>query len=206
MSAGDFMCDKHFKLLLSENRKIRKQNLDELTKIVSDEKFKISPDFMLAIKTYVYPCLNDSSEACRESAINLMKVLVCLKCVDDIAPIIFTVHKRMGNITLLENSEEIRLLYIQLLWDITKNNGHLILPCLDDVVSILVNGIVDPCPAVKKESCLCVVEVVNATKTHFHMVAESLIEPLLKTTNFHQSAVRYTAIQSLSKILIFLVL
>lgn len=199
MGDGDFMCDKHLKLLLSENRKIRKQNLDELIKVVSDKEFNISPDFLLSVKTFVYPCLNDGSEACRESAIQLMRVLVCLKCVDDIAPIIFIIHKRIGNVTLLENSEEIRLLYVQLLWDIIKNNGQSILPCLDDIVSILVKSIVDPCPAVKKDSCLCVVDLVNATKIHFHMVAELLVEPLLKTINYHQSAVRYTAIQSLSK-------
>lgn len=206
MGDADFMCDKHFKLLLSENRKVRKQNLDELTKVVSAEEFKIYPDFVSAVKTFVYPCLNDGSEACRESAIYLVSALVRLKCVDDIGPIIFIIHKRMGNATLLEYSEEVRLLYVQLLCDIVINNEELILPCLDDVVGILVKSIVDPCPAVKKCSCLCAVKVVNATKTHFHMVAESLVEPLLKTTNYHQAAVRYSALQSLSIVIIFFVL
>jgi len=56
----------------------------------------------------------------------------------------------------------------------------------------------DSYPAVKKESCLCAIELACATKKHFHMVAEILIEPLLKTTKHHQSPIRYTAIQSLS--------
>lgn len=193
-------CDKHFKLLLSENRKIRKQNLDELISIVSNKKFNTSPDFILSVKTFIYPCLNDISEACRESAIQLVKCLVYIGVVDDIVPIVFIIHKRMGNVTMIENSEEIKLLYVQLLRDIIKNNEQSILPCLDDVISILTKSILDPCPDVKKNSCLCALELANATKTNFHMVAESLVQPILKTTNYHQSTIRYTAIQSLSKI------
>lgn len=195
--------DKSFKLLQSENRKVRKQNLDQLSTVVADEKFEVSPDFMQAVKTFVYPCLNDGSEACRESAIQLVKALVRDECVDEIAPIVFVIHKRMGNISMLESSEEVKLLYIQLLRDIIKNYGHLIFPCLDDMISILTKSILDSCPAVKKDSCLCAAELASATKTHFHMVAESLVEPLLIATNYHQSAVRYTAIQSLSKLIIF---
>lgn len=191
--------DKHFQFLQSENRKVRKQNLDQLKTIVSEEKFEATPDFVSALKTFVYPCLNDSSEACRESAIHLVRILVSAGCVEDIIPIIFIIHKRIGNITVLENSEEVKLLYIQLLRDIIKNKGQFVLPCLDDISSILAKSMLDPCPAVKKDSCLCAMEFANATKTHFHMVAESLVEPILKTTNYHQSTVRYTAIQSLSK-------
>jgi len=109
----------------------------------------------------------------------------------------------MGNVSMLESSEEVKLLYVQLLRDIIKNCGHLIFPCLDDVISILTKSILDSCPAVKKDSCLCAAELASATKTHFHMVADLLVEPLLKATNYHQSAVRYTAIQSLSKLITF---
>lgn len=201
----DFIeCDKHFNLLLSENRKVRKQNLDELMTIVSDKKFKESPDFVLGVKTFIYPCLNDTSEACRESAIQLVRSLVAIGNVEDIVPIVFIIHKRMGNVTVIESSEEIRLLYVQLLRDIIKNNGQSILPCLDDVVSILTKSILDSCPAVKKNGCLCAMELANATKTRFHMVAESLIGPILKTTNYHQSTIRNTAIQSLSTVLILI--
>lgn len=195
--------DKYFKLLQSENRKIRKQNLDGLTAVVSDEKFKPTSEFIVDVKTFVYPCLNDGSEACRESAIRLVRTLVCAGCIEDVLPIVFIVHKRMGNMTVLESSEEVKLLYIQLLRDIVKDNGQSVLPCLDDLISILEKSILDSCPAVKKDSCLCAAELAITTKTHFHMVAESLVEPLLKTTNYHQSTVRYAAIQSLSNIFKF---
>lgn len=198
------VCDKSFKLLQSENRKIRKQNLDELIAVVGNDNFEKSPDFLLAVKTYVYPCLNDGSEACRESAIQLVRALVSKGCVEDVAPIIFVVHKRMGHETVVENSEELRLLYVQLLRDIIKSNGQSIKLCLDDIVSVLAKSILDSCPAVKKDSCLCAAELASATKTYFHMVAESLVEPLLKTINYHQSTIRYTAIQSLSKCFVFI--
>lgn len=204
MGDDSVMCDKNFKLLQSENRKIRKQNLDELIAVVGVENFETSPNFLLAVKTFVYPCLNDESEACRESAIQLVKTLVCKGCIEDVAPIIFIVHKRMGHVTVVENSEEVRLLYVQLLRDIIKNNGQSIKLCLDDIVNILAKSILDSCPAVKKDSCLCAAELASATKTYFHMVAETLVEPLLKTTNYHQSTIRYTAIQSLSKYYIFI--
>lgn len=197
------MCEKSFKLLQSENRKVRKQNLDQLSTVVGDEKFEVSPDFMLAVKTFVYPCLNDGSEACRESAVQLVRTLVSTGCLEDIAPIVFVIHKRMGNVSMLESSEEVKLLYVQLLREIIKNYEQLIFPCLDDIVSILTKSILDSCPAVKKDSCLCAAELANATKTHFHMVADLLVEPLLKATNYHQSAVRYTALQSLSKLITF---
>lgn len=197
------LCDKNFKLLQSENRKIRKQNLDELITAVNDEHFEKSSGFLSAVKTFVYPCLNDGSEACRESAIQLMRILVCKGWIEEVAPIIFIIHKRMGLVTVVENSEEVRLLYVQLLRDIIKNNGQSIKLCLDDIVSILAKSILDSCPAVKKDSCLCAAELASTTKTYFHMVAESLVEPLLKTTNYHQSTIRYTAIQSLSKYFIF---
>lgn len=191
--------DRNFKLLQSENRKVRKQNLDELMTVVCDDEFDVSSDFLLAAKTFVYPCLNDGSEACRESAIQLVKKLVSTGQVEDIIPIVFIIHKRLGNVVVIENSEEVRFLYIQLLREIIKYNGLSILPCLDDLISILSKTILDSCPTVKKDSCLCAAELASATKTHFHMVADTLIEPLLKTTNYHQSNVRYTAIQSLSK-------
>lgn len=192
------MCDKNFKLLQSENRKVRKQNLDELTTAVCDEEFNVSLDFLSSVKTFVYPCLTDKSESCRESAIQLVKILVCTKRVEDIGPIVFIIHKQLGNMTVVESSEEVRLLYVQLLRDIIKHNEQSVLPYLDDIISILSKSILDSCPAVKKDSCLCAAELATATKTHFHMVAEILVEPLLKTINYHQSSVRYTAIQSLS--------
>lgn len=197
--------DKHFRLLLSENKRVRKQNLVELmTAIESDDKFEVSANILLAVKSFVYPCLNDDSEACRESAIQLVRTLLRKGCVEDIVPIVFIIHKRMGNVTMVEFSEEVKLLYVQLLRDIIKHtNGQLILPCLDDLISILTKSILDPCPAVKKDSCLCAAELAHATKTNFHMVAESLIEPFLKTTNYHQSTIRYTAIQSLSNTQVF---
>ncbi|KAE9539721.1 hypothetical protein AGLY_004973 [Aphis glycines] len=202
---GDYIvvCDKSFKLLQSENRKVRKENLDKLLTVVHDENFEESPEFMQAVKTFVYPCLNDGSEACRESAVQLVRTLVCDGCVEEIAPIVFVIHKRMGNISMLESSEEVKLLYIQLLRDIIKNYEQLIFPCLDDIVSILTKSILDSCPAVKKDSCLCAAELASATKTRFHMVAELLVEPLLKATNYHQSAVRYTAIQSLNYVIMY---
>ncbi|VVC44258.1 Armadillo-type fold,Armadillo-like helical [Cinara cedri] len=196
-------CDKYFKLLLSENRKVRKQNLDELMTIVSEKKFEESSEFVASVKTFVYPCLNDTSEACRESAIQLVRSLVCSGHVDDIVPIVFIIHKRMGNVTVTESSEEIKLLYVQLLRDIIKNTKQSILPCLDDLISILTKSILDPCPEVKKNSCLCAMELASTTKTHFHMVAESLVEPILKTSNYHQSTIRYTAIQSLNYVIMY---
>lgn len=200
MSDCNEMCNKHFKLLQSENRKVRKQNIDELIKVVSDQEFHASSDFLLAVKTFVYPCLNDPSEACRESTIQLVRILVCMGHIEDIMPIVFIIHKRMGNVPVLENSEEVKLLYIQLLRDVINNCKQPILPCLDDLISILSKSISDDCPAVKKDSCLCAGELAKSIQTHFHMVAESLVEPLLKTSNYHQSIIRITAIQSLSKI------
>lgn len=196
---GTDACDKHFKLLRSENRRVRKQNLDELTAVVTGEGFEPSPEFMSAVNTSVYPCLNDESEACRVSAIRLVSALVRSGRVDDVAPVVFIVHKRMGNVAVVESSEEVKLLYVQLLKDLVANTGQRsILPCLDDVAGVLTKSVLDACPAVKKESCSCIVELANATKSQFHMIAETFVEPLLKTTNYHQWSVRYAAIQSLS--------
>lgn len=95
------MFDHHFRLLLSENRRVRKQNLDELTtRIKRIKKLKVSTDTLLAVKSFVYPCLNDDSGACRESAVQLVRVLLRKGCVEDIVPIVFIIHKRMGKLWL----------------------------------------------------------------------------------------------------------
>lgn len=206
MGDGTVLYDKHFKLLQSENRRVRKKNLDELATVVSDKEFDITSDFLMSVKTFVYPCLNDSSEACRESAIQFTKTLVCTGRIEDIMSIIFIIHKRMANVTMIENSEEVKLLYVQLLRDIIKHNSQAIMPCLDDIVGILTKSVLDSCPAIKKDSCLCAAELARCTKAHFHMVAESFVEPLLKATNYHQSPIRITALESLSKILISVIL
>lgn len=194
---------KHFKLLQSENRKVRKQSLDELTAIAGDDGFDAPPDFLAAARTFAYPLLNDASEACRESAVHLARTLARSGRAEDVPLVVSAVHKRLGgggNATAAESSEEVRLLYVQLLRDVVRyNDEQSIIPCLDDVTSVLSNAVLDPCPAVKKDSCLCAAELASAVKTRFHMVAETLVEPLLKTSNYHQSSVRYTAIQSLSK-------
>lgn len=198
---GSVECDERFGFLLSENRTVRKENLDELTTIASDEKFVASADFVSGVKTFVYPCLTDTSEACRESATRLVGRLVSAGHVEDVVRIVFVIRNRLTRET--ESSERVKLLYVQLLRDIVKSTGRsILLRCLHDVIRILTVTISDSCPAVKKNSCLCATELANATKTRFRAVVKCLVEPILQTTDHRQLATRRTAIESLGNIII----
>ncbi|XP_050431028.1 dynein axonemal assembly factor 5 [Adelges cooleyi] len=197
-------CGKYFKLLQSENRRVRKQNLDKLIELVDADNTVVSTSaFLTDVKTHVYPRLSDDSESCRESAVQLVKRLVCLRCDNDVASIVVIVHKRIAGVSTTENSEELKLLYVQLLRDIIRNYGEPVESYLDEIVAVLVRGVLDTCPAVKKECCLCAAEFARTAKRKFHMVAETLIEPMLKATKYHQSAIRITAIESLDDVVMY---
>ncbi|XP_050523556.1 dynein axonemal assembly factor 5 isoform X2 [Daktulosphaira vitifoliae] len=199
--SGDIY-NKCFKLLQSENRKVRKQNLEKIQELVLADQINLQcPTFLTNVNVYINPCLNDDSETCRETAVQLMKNLVCNGCCIDISTIIHIIHKRMAGISVIENSEELKLLYVQLLRDIIKHNEVVMESYLDEVAGILKRGILDSCPSVKKESCLCSAEFAYTTKEKFHMVAETLIEPMIKATKYHQSTIRITAIESLNYII-----
>ncbi|CAI6358921.1 unnamed protein product [Macrosiphum euphorbiae] len=87
-----------FRRLVSEHRKVRKQNLDNILNVVGDEKWKSSKEFMLAVTTFVYPCIFDPDQGCRETTIKIVKTLVGTGtgCVEDIAPIICVIQNRIA--------------------------------------------------------------------------------------------------------------
>lgn len=187
--------------LQSEDKRKRKSALDELRKLLFcsiNRKPSFFDDHEDVLKAIIW-CFGDQSEACRESAVTLLRDLL-LEDVGlhvNLTLLVPVLSRRLGAIELIEPSEEVRCSLVELLNAVLKRVQKGILPFFNDIVQILVKTIVDPYPKIKRESCECVSALAFAIPENFHMQSESLVKPLIQILTHQQYRVRVSAILAL---------
>lgn len=144
--------------------------------------------------------LMDSRERCRELAVQILSNIIDVFSVSDeyascIVPII--ANRLSNSSTLIEQSEEIRLSLVLLVKTIICKRSVNLTDYLEYLIQILVRTLVDPCSKVRRESCICVVELSSALPQHFHRHADFLIEPLLRTLTHKHSQIRSECVKAL---------
>ncbi|XP_044759585.1 dynein axonemal assembly factor 5 [Coccinella septempunctata] len=194
--------------LQSEDRKQRKQALNDLQKFLIDK----NPDdetlrnVFNETQIYLVNTLRDKSEEVRETGISFLTSLVIhiLPINDFYLTYIFPVLvERIGTVELIEESEEIRLELLLFLSKIISkySNTEQLKPFLNDAVTILCETVKDKYPTIKESSCQCIVSLAQALPRDFHLQAESLIKPVLTCLNHQRFKVRVEGIKCIGEIL-----
>ncbi|XP_026281216.1 dynein axonemal assembly factor 5 [Frankliniella occidentalis] len=213
MSAqGDSVIDiallqKNINCLQSEDKKKRKSALDELRSHIFP-LCKSYPQLMQEhddIFKSIIKCFSDQSEACRESSVNLLKDLLSenVHVKYNCALVMPVLTSRLGSDEVIETSEEVRYVLVELLHGLIKRFPKEISPFFNELIIILKKAILDPFPKIKKESCECARSLATAIPENFHMQSESLVKPLIQILTHQQYRVRVTAIHALGTVVRF---
>ena len=177
---------------------IKKETLDIIPPLQSHEMRAI-------LGVLLHPTLklfSDPVEICRELSVKyLMQCFEGANDITDALPYTFPVLiQRLGQPSLTEPSEEVRLLLIEFIGVIIKLSNKNIAPYLDDLITIFKKAIIDPYPEVKKLSCKCAAQLARTIPETFHTQSESLIKPLLESISHQHSKVRVEVIFAIGKI------
>ena len=197
--------NRHINCLSEENRNTRKRAVEGIRKETTLKKpgleASVIQGVLAEIIKPVLKILSDPVEKCRELTILFLTESVgCLEKAEVFLPYMIPVMvQRLGQQELIEPSEEMRLSLVCLLSKLVDVAGKHMHPFLDDLVKILQRTIVDPYHEVKKESCKCASALAKATKTHFHMVSETLIPPLSQSISHQHSRVRVDVVNAIGE-------
>ncbi|GLV34449.1 HEAT repeat containing 2 [Carabus blaptoides fortunei] len=154
----------------------------------------------------VLKCFRDSSETCRELAVQLMANFIKhLDLNDYYLTYIFPVLvERIGTAELVEQSEELRLELVNFLLLIvtTYAKNECLVPFLNVAVNILRQTVVDDYPKIKEASCKCVIELAAALPRHFHLQCDSLVKPVIQSFRHQHYRIRVIAIRAIGEIIL----
>ncbi|KAL5019260.1 hypothetical protein ScPMuIL_004982 [Solemya velum] len=198
---------RHINCLGEQNRNVKKKALEDIRKETLNRTPRLEVDDLQCVfNEIVKPLLkvlSDTVEKCRELAIVLiLDFLKSLPNPDEyLSYVIPVLVQRLGQQEIVEPSEEIRLILIQLFSLLIQKSGKKLSVYLDDCIKILQRTIVDPYPEVKKESCICASNLSKAIPEYFHMQSESLIKPLLVTISHQHAKVRTIVVETIGNVI-----
>ncbi|KAG6553495.1 hypothetical protein Mapa_004407 [Marchantia paleacea] len=151
--------------------------------------------------------LSDPVEKCRELGIQLIKsaVKVVPQVGKTMALVVPSVAERMGQSPVLEESEEIRLLLVQLTVailsaDYPADECHAV---ADPLVKFLIAALADPFHEIKKGVCKAVVLISTRSPKTFEGKTEPLLRALLLNITHTHSRVRLAVLQAVDELVIF---
>lgn len=147
-------------------------------------------------------CLSDQSEINRINASNIILKFIKASVFTEekLLVMIPVIHHRLATVPCPEESEDVRLLFINILNGLINIFQAKMIPFMNDVVNVLKETIVDASPDVRKSACECVCSFAKAVKDKFHMQSESLVKPLLKALHHQRFKNRIACIRALGKI------
>lgn len=190
------------------DRIVRKKTYVDLQDFLSNSQNLSHQDLRnMFSDTYMYILtgLRDKTESVREQAIAFV-----ISFYIDILPIndfyltyLFPILvERIGSVEIIEESEEIRLLLLQLMNKIIKkySGTQQLEPFLNDCVIILAETVKDKYPAIKELSCYIILNLSQALPKVFHMQAETLIKPVVTCLNHQRFKVRVASVNAIGEI------
>jgi len=148
----------------------------------------------------------DSVEKIREMCVELVTDLMnAVPSPEAALPYLMPVIvMRLGQKEIEEESEEVRLLMVNLLNAVVARCPKASLPLyLDDYVTVLTRTIVDPYADVKKQSCACLCGISAACPEQFLTGSKPLHKPLIATIGHQHSRVRVAAIQAIESLCLY---
>lgn len=152
---------RHLNCLNEDNKATRKRALEQIKRETVDKGLSSSvlqEVFSVVLKPLLR-CLSDPMERCRETAVLVITEFIrCVPKPEESLPYLMPcLAQRLGEKEILEPTEELRLLTMEMLTLIVDVCGKHLAPYLNEMINILQRTIVDPFPDVKRESCKCTV-------------------------------------------------
>ena len=139
-------------------------------------------------------CLEDSGERCREIAAEI--VLLVINGIQNVKKLrlsyIFPILRHRiascSGETSMEPSEEVRLLFLRIMITVvtkgagSNENASILFPYFDDIIAVLKTALTDTFSDIKALSCDGIKEVSAVFNKEFHLMASTLISPILPPT------------------------
>lgn len=198
--------EQYITALQSESKISRRQALVKINEEIFENPANENCDLTTVfpeIYAYILKSFSDPSESCREYAIIITSNFIQRLPLNDyyLTYILPVIVRRIGCAEIIEDSEEIRLILIELVHKILlKYKGtHLLSPFINDFTSILTKTCTDPFPKVKLEACDCIVLLTKTLQRDFHFQSESYVKPLLSNFAHQHFRVRVASIRALGE-------
>ncbi|XP_045535643.1 dynein axonemal assembly factor 5 [Papilio machaon] len=195
--------------LQSESKLARKQAFQKINYEIFENPVNEGCDFNVIfpeIYAYVLKGFSDASEGCREMSILIISNFIEHLPLNDyyLTYILPVIVRRIGCAEIVEDSEEVRLLLIELVHKILikYKNTQLLTSFFNDFTSILTKTSTDPFPKVKLEACECIILLSKIINREFHFQCESFIKPVLSNFAHQHFRVRVAAIRAIGAIVI----
>ena len=201
--------EQYITALQSDSKIARRQALLKINEEIFENPTHENCDLTTVfteIYAYILKSFSDPSESCRENAIIIISNFIQRLPLNDyyLTYILPVVVRRIGCAEIIEDSEEIRLILIELVHKILQKykGTHLLSPFINDFTSILTKTSTDPFPKVKLEASECIIVLTKTLQRDFHFQSESYVKPLLSNFAHQHFRVRVAAIKALGNILI----
>uniref|UniRef100_A0A1B0BK07 TOG domain-containing protein n=1 Tax=Glossina palpalis gambiensis TaxID=67801 RepID=A0A1B0BK07_9MUSC len=201
---ADELCEK----LQTTDRQAKLAALEKLQQEIVATKSTSSQDIQQVFDgcyLNLLKCYSDRFESVREQSIRTVNVFMERMPPNDfhLLNVVATLTDRIGQQETLEESEEIRLLFVQQLlklesYFINTGNKHSLEECYSDIVRILNKALRDLYPSVQREACACVALLAsNANYCKFQAFSNILAKALYGMLNHKHSTARITAVNAL---------
>ncbi|XP_028164932.1 dynein assembly factor 5, axonemal [Ostrinia furnacalis] len=201
--------EQYITALQSESKMARKQALMNINKEIFEEPANQDCDLTVVfpeVYSYVLKSFSDVSEACREASALIISNFIDRLPLNDyyLTYILPVIVRRIGCPEIVEESEELRLVLIQLVRKIVEKYKvtHLLSPFINDFTSILTKTSADPFPKVKLEACDCIILLTQVLQRDFHFQCESYVKPVLSNFAHQHFRVRVAAIKAIGAIVL----
>lgn len=202
--------EQYLTSLQSESKMARKNALSKINDEIFENLYNESCDLTVIfpeIYPYILKSFSDSSEACRNTAVLIISNFINRLPLNDyyLTYIIPVIVRRIGCPEIIEESEEIRLVLIELVHKILDKYKvtHLLSPFINDFTSILTKTVTDPYPKVKLEACECIILITKTLPRDFHFQCETYVKPVLTNFSHQHFRVRVASIKAIGKDLYF---
>lgn len=190
--------------LQSEAKADRKQALVKLNEEIFENPANSDCDLTLIfpeVYAYVLKSFSDPAEGCREASALIISNFIEKLPLNDyyLTYILPVMVRRIGCPEIVEESEEIRLVLIELVHKILEKYKvtFLLSPFINDFTNILTKTVTDPFPKVKLEACECIIMLTKVLQRDFHFQCESYVKPVLSNFAHQHFRVRVAAIKAI---------
>ncbi|KAH7292366.1 hypothetical protein KP509_29G064800 [Ceratopteris richardii] len=191
------------------DRNVRRNSLQRLHKrLTQKQTLPPTPVLQEAWDNDILPILvksvSDNAESCRELAVQLLvfgiqnSIVVEQTMALCLSPLI----ERIGNLPMKEDSEEVRLLLIQLVKSLVLSCSlEMLSTNLEPIVQILKSSLADQYHEIKKEACDVIHSVIGRTKNFTQQSLESLLKASIPNLKHPHSKVRLATLQGINMIM-----
>ncbi|XP_075973416.1 dynein axonemal assembly factor 5 [Anticarsia gemmatalis] len=199
--------EQYITALQSESKMTRKQALAKINEEIFENSANSDCDLTTVfpeVYAYVLKSFSDSSEACRDVSATIISNFIEKLPLNDyyLTYILPVIVRRIGCPEIVEDSEEIRLVLIELVHKILDKYkvANLLSPFINDLTNILSKTVADPYPKVKLEACECIIAVTKYLQRDFHFQCESYVKPILSNFAHQHFRVRVAAIKAIGAV------